>query len=90
MINRLLGIVFTLVALVIIAFAALNFGNYNSMVFNEGEQDTACEILAEEAVEAVEVVVEADSLEMTEIIAPGIEAEPAAEELMDEELEPML
>ena len=90
MINRLLGIVFTLVALVIIAFAALNFGNYNSMVFNEGEQDAACEILAEEAVEAEEVIVEADSLEITEIIAPGIEAEPAAEELMDEELEPML
>ena len=90
MINRLLGIVFTLVALAIIAFAALNFGNYNSMVFNEGEQDAACEILAEEAVEAEEVIVEADSLEMTEIIAPGIEAEPAAEELMDKELEPML
>ena len=90
MINRLLGIVFTLVALAIITFAALNFGNYSSMVFNEGEQDAACEILAEEAVEAEEVVVEVDSLEMTEIIAPGIEAEPATEELMDEELEPML
>jgi hypothetical protein len=90
MFNRLLGIVFTLVALTIIAFAVLNFGNYSSMVFNKVSQDAACEILAEEAVEAEEVVVEADSLEITEIVAPGSEAEPAAEELMDEELEPML
>ena len=90
MINRLLGIVFTLVALAIIALAVLNFGNYSSMVFNKVSQDAACEILAEEAVEAEEVVVEADSLEINEIIAPGIEAEPAAEEIMDKELEPML
>ncbi len=34
MINRLLGWLFTLATLAIIAFAVLNRGNYRSMIFN--------------------------------------------------------
>lgn len=37
MINRLLGCLFTLVALAVVVFAALNWGNYTSMCFDEEE-----------------------------------------------------
>ncbi|MBO7198837.1 MAG: hypothetical protein J6V26_02255 [Alistipes sp.] len=35
MINRLFGWLFTLVALAVVVFAALNWGNYSSMCFDE-------------------------------------------------------
>lgn len=35
MINRLLGWLFTLVALAVVVFAALNWGNYTSMCFDK-------------------------------------------------------
>ena len=68
MIKRILGWLFTLVALAVVAFAVLNRGNYTSMCFDKTEsvvneiEEPVME-LPDDAVDAVddaEAVVEAD------------------------------
>lgn len=68
MIKRVLGWLFTLVALAVVAFAVLNRGNYTSMCFDKTEsvvneiEEPVVE-LPDDAVDAVDVaeaVVEAD------------------------------
>jgi hypothetical protein len=68
MIKRVLGWLFTLVALAVVAFAVLNRGNYTSMCFDKTESvvneiEEPVDELPDDAVDAVddmEAVVEAD------------------------------
>lgn len=68
MIKRVLGWLFTLVTLVVVAFAVLNRGNYTSMCFDKTETvvneiEEPVDELPDDAVDAVddaEAVVEAD------------------------------
>lgn len=68
MMNRVLGVLFTLLTFVLIAFAILNWGNYHSMLFGKetAEPEAVVDPLVTEGEEDIltdeEVVVEADSL----------------------------
>lgn len=50
MINRIFGVLFTLVALAIIILAAYNFGNYESMFFGKDKttESVVSEVMVEE------------------------------------------
>lgn len=50
MINRIFGILFTLIAIGIIALAAYNFGNYESMFFGKDKatESVVSEVMVEE------------------------------------------
>ena len=50
MINRIFGVLFTLVALAIIILAAYNFGNYESMFFGKDKatESVVSEVIVEE------------------------------------------
>lgn len=68
MMNRVLGVLFTLLTFVLIAFAILNWGNYRSMLFGKetAESEAVVDSLVTEGEEDIltdeEVVIEADSL----------------------------
>ena len=61
MIQRFIGILFTLATLAVIAFAILNHGNYHSICFNESA--TTVETPAIEAEAEIEVESEAEVIE---------------------------
>ncbi|MEE1148785.1 MAG: hypothetical protein UHN93_05965 [Alistipes sp.] len=60
--NRVLGIIFSIVAIAVMVFAVLNWGNYTSLCFT-GE-DTAP---AEEVVDIEETTVMDEATEVTDI-----------------------
>lgn len=55
MMNRVLGVLFTLLTFVLIAFAILNWGNYHSMLFEKGvaESEITEAVVAAEGEEAI-------------------------------------
>ena len=64
--NRILGIIFTVVAIAVMVFAILNWGNYKSLCFKGGDDlETIDENL--DAVEEIEIVLPVD---MNEIVEP--------------------
>lgn len=79
MIKRVLGWLFTLVALAVVAFAVLNRGNYTSMCFDKTE--TVVNEIEEPVVElpddAVDAVDDAEAVVEAEVAAnaPIIEAD---------------
>ena len=60
MIKRVLGWLFTLVALAVVAFAVLNRGNYTSMCFDK--TDTIVNEIEEPVVELPDTTAEVDAL----------------------------
>lgn len=66
MIQRFIGILFTLATLAVIAFAILNHGNYHSICFDESDASSV-ETPAIEAEAEIEVESEADA----EVIEEG-------------------
>lgn len=60
MIQRFIGILFTLATLTVIAFAILNYGNYHSICFDESAASTV-ETPAIEAEAEIEVESEAEA-----------------------------
>jgi FtsZ-interacting cell division protein ZipA len=63
MIKRVIGVLFTLVVLVVILFAALEWGNYRSLAFNFGNDPVERVSKTGDSVEQ-EAVQEADSLDV--------------------------
>lgn len=84
MIHRLIGILFTLASLAVMAFAILNMGNYRSICFNDSKDgvveltpisvDDAEEVVMEETI-VEDIIVE----EATEAAIEEIEAEPTTD-----------
>lgn len=75
--NRLVGTLFAIATLVVIAFAILNFGNYTSMR-SAAEPTDAVEIECETVVEGEALVEPADSLE-TAVVVPPVDNPEAVE-----------
>ncbi|MBO7265107.1 MAG: hypothetical protein J6U91_02625 [Alistipes sp.] len=63
MIKRVIGVLFTLVVLAVILFAALEWGNYRSLAFNFGNDPVERVSNTHDSVEQ-EAVQEADSLDV--------------------------
>ena len=82
MIKRVLGWLFTIVVLAVVAFAVLNRGNYSSMCFDKTEtvvneiEEPVVE-LPDDAVDAVDVVDDAEAVVEADVAAdaPIIEAD---------------
>lgn len=78
MINRLLGWLFALVTLAVVAFAILNMGNYTSMCFSSAEEPVETEVVVvdidenEESSDALPIV-DSVSVAMSEVDAAVIE-----------------
>ena len=74
MMNRVIGVLFTLLTFAIIAVAIFNWGNYSSMIFNKEatEPEVVVESLITEGEEDLlseeEVVVEVDSLDVSGVL----------------------
>ena len=72
--NRVIGVLFTLLTFALIAFAILNWGNYRSMLFGKetAEPEAVVEPLITEGEEDLlseeEVVVEVDSLDVSGVL----------------------
>lgn len=82
MIKRILGWLFTLVALAVVVFAVLNRGNYTSMCFDKTERvvneiEEPVDELPDDAVDAVDVVDDAEAVVEADVAtdAPIIEAD---------------
>lgn len=61
MIKRIIGVLFTLLTLAVIAFAVMNYGNYRSMLGAQPASDTTTpeeQVEAADSVEVADVVVE--------------------------------
>ncbi len=78
MIKRIVGTLFVLATLAVIAFAALNFGNYRSMVFKPRAVD--CAAAAVEQTDSLGMSVEEvlQQAEPTQASEPAYASEPAA------------
>ena len=74
MMNRVIGVLFTLLTFAIIDVAIFNWGNYSSMIFNKEatEPEVVVESLITEGEEDLlseeEVVVEVDSLDVSGVL----------------------
>lgn len=85
MINRIFGVLFTLVALSIITLATYNFGNYRSIFFDK--EAASMDVIVEEAVVVDEAIPQIDSLKVVEMSVPSDSLKIASEVITNEQLE---
>lgn len=78
MIKRIVGTLFVLATLVVIVFAALNFGNYRSMVFKPRAVDTAAAAVEQRDSLGMPVEEVSQQAEPTQPSEPAQTSEPAA------------